>query len=68
MQGANAPEASGSASASSEALKKEALAIEDWVSQESVLMPKDTNGSLIQELDAALQLLQLVSDKVGRPE
>ncbi len=31
-------------------------------------MPKDTNGTLIQKFNAALQLLQMVSDKVGCPE
>ena len=46
-------------------LGQQILAIEDWVSQESISMPKDTNGTLIQKFNAALQLLQMVADKVS---
>ena len=46
-------------------LEKQVLAIEDWVSQESISMAKDTNVTLIQKFNAALQLLQMVSDKVS---
>ena len=35
------------------------------MSQESTPIPKETNGTLIQKFNAALQLLQTVSDKVG---
>ena len=63
--GADTVEAPENASAVPDALEEQVLAIEDWVSQESMSMPKDTNGTLIQKLNAALQLLQMVSDKVG---
>ena len=46
-------------------LGQQTVAIEDWVSQESISMPKDTNGTLIQKFNAALQLLQMVADKVS---
>ena len=46
-------------------LRQRILAIEDWVSQESISMPKDTNGTLIQKFNAALQLLQMVANKVS---
>ncbi len=65
---ADAIEAQGNASAGPDILENEVLAIEDWVSQENMSMPKDTNGTLIQKFNAALQLLQMVSDKVGCPE
>ena len=65
--GADTPEAPGSASASPEMPEEQVAAIEDWVSHESMAMPTDTNGTLIQEFTAALQLLQMVSDKVGCP-
>ena len=66
--GADTTKAAGSLSAGPETVEEQALAIEDWVSQESMSMPKDTNGTLIQKFHAALQLLQMVSDKVGCPE
>ena len=57
--------ADGSDTAEGGTAEEQVLAIEDWVSQESMSMPKDTNGTLIQKFDAALRLLQMVSDKVG---
>lgn len=62
---ADTKEAPGNASAGPDTLEEEVLAIEDWVSEESMSMPKDTNGTLIQKFNAALQLMQMVSDKVG---
>ena len=53
------------ASPEPESLEKQVLAIEDWVSQESISTPKDTNVTFIQKFSAALQLLQMVSDKVS---
>lgn len=48
-----------------DSLEEQVLAIEDWVSQERISMAKDTKGTLIQKFNAALQLLQMVSDKVS---
>ena len=58
-------EESGNALAGPDTLEEEVLAVEDWVSEESISMPKDTSGTLMQKFNAALQLLQMVSDKVG---
>ena len=41
------------------------LPIEDWVPQEGSSTPKDTNGTLTEKFNAALQLLQVVSDQVS---
>ena len=53
------------ASPEPDSLEKQVLAIEEWVSQESISMQKDTNVSFTQKFNAALQLLQMVSDKVS---
>ena len=42
------------------------LHIEDWVPQEGSSMPKETNiGTLTEKFNAALQLLQVILDKVS---
>ena len=41
------------------------LPTEDWVTQEGSSTPKDTSGTLIQKFNAALQVLQMVSDEVS---
>ena len=63
--GQPADESAAESTAVPDELGQQILAIEDWVSQESISMPKDTNGTLIQKFNAALQLLQMVADKVS---
>ena len=63
--GSEQPEAAGSEATETDECEQHKLLIEDWVSQEGISMPKDTTGTLTEKFNAALQLLQMVSDKVS---
>ena len=57
--------AAGSGPTETDDRRQHKLHIEDWVPQEGSSMPKETKGTLIEKLNAALQLLQVISDKVS---
>ena len=57
--------AAGSGPTETNERRQHKLHIEDWVPQEGISMPKETKGTLIEKLNAALQLLQVISDRVS---
>ncbi len=61
--GSEQAQAAGSVPTEADERKQHNLHIEDWVPQEGISMPEDTKGTLTERLDAALELLQVVSEK-----